>query len=166
MSSVRLDINQLLKNTNFSQEALGTITEKCLKRSCEKIVAKAKSNHHSWKSKTGALERAIMYQIHRKKHTAYVFVRASKLSENSAGNIVPYHEYLRFGTGLYGKHHSYIYPRKSKALVWKDGNDTIVARRTRGIKGDDWITRARESVNIGKIFREVLAEYYGSANVK
>ena len=37
---------------------------------------------------------------------------------------------------------------------------------TRGIKGDDWLTRARESIDINKIFREVLKEYYGSANVK
>ena len=166
MSSVKLNISQLLKNINLSQDALDTITEKCLRRSCDKIVASARKDHPSWKSKTGALERAIMYQVHKKRHSAYVFIRKSKLTKSSDGQLVPYHEFLRFGTGLYGKHHSYIYPRKAKALVWYEGGKKIIAKRTRGIKGDDWLTRARESVDINKIFREVLKEYYGSANVK
>ena len=166
MSSVKLNISQLLKNINLSQDALDTITEKCLRRSCDKIVASARKDHPSWKSKTGALERAIMYQVHKKRHSAYVFIRKSKLTKSSDGQLVPYHEFLRFGTGLYGKHHSYIYPRKAKALVWYEGGRKIIAKGTRGIKGDDWLTRARESVDINKIFREVLKEYYGSANVK
>lgn len=107
-----------------------------------------------------------MYQVHKKRHSAYVFIRTSKLAKSSDDKLVPYHEFLRFGTGLYGKHHSYIYPRKAKALVWYEGGRKIIAKRTRGIKGDDWLTRARESIDINKIFREVLKEYYGSANVK
>lgn len=166
MSSVKLNISQLLKDINLSQDALDTITEKCLRRSCEKIVARARIDHPSWESKTGALERAIMYQIHKKRHSAYVFIRTSKLAKSSDGKLVPYHEFLRFGTGLYGKHHSYIYPRKAKVLVWHEGGRKIIAKMTRGIKGDDWLTRARESVDINKVFREVLKEYYGSANVK
>lgn len=166
MSSVKLNISQLLKDINLSQDALDTITEKCLRRSCEKIVARARTDHPSWESKTGALERAIMYQVHKKRHSAYVFIRTSKLANSSDGKLVPYHEFLRFGTGLYGKHHSYIYPRKAKVLVWHEGGRKIIAKRTRGIKGDDWLTRARESVDINKVFREVLKEYYGSANVK
>ena len=166
MSSVKINISQLLKNINLSQDALDTITEKCLRLSCDKIVASARKDHPSWENKTGALERAIMYQVHKKRHSAYVFIRKSKLTKSSDGQLVPYHEFLRFGTGLYGKHHSYIYPRKAKALVWYEGNRKIIAKRTRGIKGDDWLTRARESVDINKIFREVLKEYYGSANVK
>ena len=42
MSSIKLDINQLLKDTNLTQEALDTIVEKCLRKSCEEIVARAK----------------------------------------------------------------------------------------------------------------------------
>lgn len=166
MSSVKIDISQLLKDINLSQDALDTITEKCLRRSCDKIVARAKTDHPSWENKTEALEKAILYQVHKKRRSAYVFIRTSKLAKDSDGKIVPYDEYLRFGTGLYGKHHSYIYPRKAKALAWHEGKKTIIAKRTRGIKGDDWLTRARESVDINKIFREVLKEYYGSANVK
>lgn len=168
MSSLKLDINQLLKDTNLTQEALDTIVEKCLRKSCEEIVARAKSDHPSWKSRNGGagLEKAIMSQVHKRKRTAYVYVRQSELTKNSKGDKVPYHEYLRFGTGLYGKHSSYIYPRNSKRMVWEDNGRKIVAKKTRGIKGDDWLTRARESVDINKIFREVLAEYYGSANVK
>ena len=166
MSSVQLNISQLLKDINLSQDALDTITEKCLRRSCEKIVARAKTDHPSWENKTESLERAIMYQVHKKRHSAYVFIRKSKLAKSSDDKLVPYHEYLRFGTGLYGKHHSYIYPRKAKALAWHEGESKIIAKRTRGIKGDDWLTRARESIDINKIFREVLKEYYGSANVK
>lgn len=166
MSSVKLNISQLLKDINLSQDALDTVTEKCLRRSCEKIVAMAKTDHPSWENKTESLERAIMYQVHKKRHSAYVFIRKSKLAKSSDDKLVPYHEYLRFGTGLYGKHHSYIYPRKAKALVWHEGKRKIFAKKTRGIKGDDWLTRARESIDINKIFREVLKEYYDSANVK
>lgn len=166
MPSVKLDINQLLKELNLSQEALDNVIEICLRRTCEKIVAEAKTNHPSWSNRTGSLERAIMYQVHKKRKQAYVFIRNSVLAENSSGDKVPYGDYLRFGTGLYGKYHSYIYPRNAKVLAWKGSTGKIIAKKTKGIKGDDWLARARDSIDANKIFREVLKENYGSANIK
>lgn len=88
-------------------------------------------------------------------------LRQSIVSERTIGNgqrvtyqvgsPLPYALYNEQGTGLYGPHHSYIYPRRARVLRFKPGkNSTIVAGpdgyayfpRVKGIEGTRFLERA------------------------
>lgn len=71
------------------------------------------------------------------------------------GSPLDYGLYLQVGTGLYGPKRKLIFPKTRKVLRFEvksgtaaRGNRPIVfAAYVRGVKGDQWLTRALETVS-------------------
>lgn len=186
MPSVHVDISRAINQFKIdSQELLKSVMRRALTRSCVRIRDYARKNHPKWDNRTGALEKAITYRFIRKWTEAEVYVNQDRLNEEldkRANWIDPdtkftyqevkYKVFKRndvIGPYYYNYHVWLIEGAQARALppgktyrfIGKDRKLHFVRHpaKIKAIKGDDFLTRARNRININNIVKEVLSEY-------
>lgn len=60
------------------------------------------------------------------------------------GTNIEYARHQEYGTGIYGKNHTPITPKRKKVLAWKSGGKWHFAKRVRGTKGKFYMKQAKE----------------------
>lgn len=92
---------------------------------------------------TGRLRASITVQLVRR--GGYPAVRI--------GTNVKYAMWVHDGTGLYGPRHTYIYPKVKRYMRWrpKGGTGFVYARRTKGMRGNPFLTDALEHTRLGRV---------------
>jgi hypothetical protein len=92
---------------------------------------------------TGRLRASITVQLVRR--MGYPAVRI--------GTNVKYGMWVHDGTGLYGPRHSYIYPKTKRYMRWrpKGSQGYVYAKRTKGMRGNPFLTEALEHAKLGRV---------------
>lgn len=181
MPSVHVDLTKALSIMNKNaQELLEPLLRKVLTRACVRIRNEARENHPKWDSRTGALEKAITYRFIKKWTEAEVYISEKTLYDTLDENANILDSTTKYKEGQYvgrksiflnkytnyanylinGTHaHSSVHA-KALRFVGKDGRIHFVKKpkRVKGIRGDDWLARARDMVKIDMIIEEVLRE--------
>lgn len=121
-----------------SSGLIGEVAEKMILRAALMAEAKAKEEAPV---RHGILRGSITHKIDRK--TGEIIGRV--------GTNLDYAPYQEYGTGLYGRRHDYIYPRRARMLRFKTRSGQVVfARRVSGVRPKFFIKKGLQEV-VGRI---------------
>ena len=151
--SISIESSKLKADINIKQEQVDKYIKSCLHDSCEIIKQYAKE-HHSFKNKSGRLERAIRYRVIDRLKEGIIYIDPKIAVTDAKYDSVPYGQFVAQGTGIWGKRHAKypIYPRYKKALSFIDRRTseliTVKSVMHPGSKASRFLENARKNTNL------------------
>jgi HK97 gp10 family phage protein len=158
---IDFDAQTLLAAAEKAPKETAQEVRRALLESC-RVVQRTARRQHSFKSRTGALERAIEYRVERMSLEGVIWIRP---------DVAPYGGYVHNGTGIFAGHSPWkVTPTKKKMLRWsKDGKFFFSkGHEIQGQPADEFLYSSAEKnrQKINDIFARHMDEAMRAADLK